>query len=94
MSMSVSVSVCVYMCVCLCEIKSEGQQKTTLRVKPQETHSVTPQHLSARDWWGLGLQPNFKKGALQSLIFKNGVAGKEGVTFFKAGVGAGFTQKN
>ena len=37
------VSLCVCVCVCfLCEIKSEHQQKTTLRVRPQYIHSVYP----------------------------------------------------
>ena len=37
------MSLCVCVCVCfLCEIKSEHQQKTTLRVRPQYIHSVYP----------------------------------------------------
>ena len=57
-------------------------QTSTLNVKLTFIVGIPPPFLQAGGG-GLSLQPNFQKGGLTGPQFLEGVAGKEGVTFFR-----------
>ena len=92
------VSLCVCVCVCfLCEIKSEHQQKTTLRVRPQYIHSVYPTPFMLGGGGGGGNWPptKFPKkgGGLIGSQFLEGGCWERRSVFFQERRGMQFLQQ-
>ena len=92
------MSLCVCVCVCfLCEIKSEYQQKTTLRVRPQYIHSVYPTPFMLGGEGGGGClasnQISKKGGGLTGSQFLEGGCWERGSDFFQERRGMQFLQK-
>ena len=94
-----AVCLCVCVCVCfLCEIKSEYQQKTTLRVRPQYIHSVYPTPFMLGGGGGGGClasnQISKKGGGIDRIsIFRGGLLGKRKWLFSGEERDAVFTKK-